>query len=81
MVTDMLLACIMEGIKKARQQAGLSLTELAEATGLHRMAIARIERDGQDVKASTVATIAKALGVPVCELFEESGHGRRARKK
>jgi transcriptional regulator with XRE-family HTH domain len=70
----------MEGIKRARQKVGLSLTELAEATGLHRTAIARVEREGQDVKASTVALIAKALGVPVCELFEETGHGRRGRK-
>lgn len=67
----------VEGIKKARQKAGLSLTELAEVTGLHRTAVARIEREGQDVKASTVALVAKALGVPVCELFEDTGHGRR----
>lgn len=71
----------MEGIKKARQRAGLSLTEVAEATGLHRMAIARAERDGQDVKASTVSLIAKALGVPVCELFDESGHEAPRRKR
>jgi transcriptional regulator with XRE-family HTH domain len=70
----------MEGIKRARQRAGLSLSELAEVTGLHRTAVARIEREGQDVKASTVALIAKALGVPVCQMFEETGHGRRGRK-
>lgn len=73
----------MEKIKAARKKAGLSLAELAERTGLHAVAIARAEREGQDVKASTVARIAKALGVPVCELFEESGHGRKrpAQKK
>lgn len=71
----------MEPIKRARQRAGVSLSELAEATGLHRMAIARAEREGVDVKASTLAKIAKALGVPVCELFEESGHGRKGSRK
>ena len=58
----------------------MSLTEVAESSGVHRMAIARAERAETDVKASTVAAIAKALGVPVCELFEESGHERQRRK-
>ena len=71
----------MENIKKARKKAGLSLAELAELTGFHPVAIARAEREGQDVKASTVAVIAKALGVPVCELFKESGHEPRRTKR
>ena len=64
----------MESIKRARKAKGLSLTEMAERTGLHRMAIARAERAGKDVMASTVVAIAKALSVPVCELFERTGH-------
>lgn len=71
----------MHSIKRARKAAGVSLTEMATLTGLHRMAIARAERDGQDVKASTIDAIAKALNIPVCELFEESGHGRHGRQK
>jgi transcriptional regulator with XRE-family HTH domain len=67
----------LERIKKLRKARGLSLSQLAERTGLLPEAIARAERKGQDVRASTVAAIAKGLGVPVCELFEESGHGRR----
>jgi transcriptional regulator with XRE-family HTH domain len=70
----------VETIKRVRKAKGVSLTMLASLTGLHRIALARAERSGQDVKASTVAAIAKALGVPVCELFEDSGHGRRAKK-
>ena len=70
----------MEGIKRARKTAGVSLTELAERTGLHRIALARAERPGQDVKASTVGRIARALKVPVCKLYDESGHERRRRK-
>ena len=51
------------------------------SAGLHPVAIARAERTRKDVKASTVAAIVKALGVPVCELFEESGHERRRTKR
>ena len=66
----------VETIKRMRKAKGVSLTKLASLTGLHRMALARAERPGQDVKASTVAAIAEALRVPVCELFERTGHER-----
>jgi len=46
------------------------------------MAIARAERVGTDVKASTLIAIARALDVPVCELFgKESGHERPATRR
>ena len=71
----------MESIKQTRKRRGMSLTELAEASGVHRMAIARAERAGTDVRASTLIALAKALGVPVCDLFpKEAGHGRRKRR-
>jgi transcriptional regulator with XRE-family HTH domain len=70
----------VERIKWVREARGLSLADLAKLTGLHRTAIARLERKGYDPKASTVALIAKALDLPVCELFEESGHEREGRK-
>jgi transcriptional regulator with XRE-family HTH domain len=71
----------LERIKKIRKARGLSLSQLAELTGLYPEAIARAERKGQNPRASTIAAIAKGLGVPVCELFEESGHGRRRTKQ
>ena len=67
----------MESIKRARRRSGLSLTQVAARSGLYREVIARAERPGFNPRASTLATIAKALGVPVCALFEESGHERR----
>jgi HTH-type transcriptional regulator, competence development regulator len=71
----------VESIKQTRKRRGMSLTELAEASGVHRMAIARAERAGTDVRASTLMALAKALRVPVCELFpKEAGHGRRKRQ-
>jgi transcriptional regulator with XRE-family HTH domain len=71
----------MESIKRARKRRGLSLTEVSTRTGLYREAIARAERAGTDVRATTLATIARALGVPVCELFEVTGHERQRRER
>ena len=71
----------MESIKRVRKRAGLSLPEMAARTGLHREGIARVERAGTDLRVSTLAAVAKALRVPVCELFKESGHERRAKRR
>jgi transcriptional regulator with XRE-family HTH domain len=71
----------MESVKQARKRCGLSLTEVSVRTGLYREAIARAERVGTDVRATTLAAIARALGVPVCELFEVTGHERQGRQQ
>ena len=71
----------MDGIKRARKAKGMSLTETANKSGVHRMAIAKAERKGTDVKASTLIALARALDVPVCELFEETGHARKRSKR
>jgi transcriptional regulator with XRE-family HTH domain len=59
----------------------MSLSELGERAGIDRSAIARAERKGYDPRASTLNAIAKALEIPVCELFEDSGHRQAKRKK
>jgi transcriptional regulator with XRE-family HTH domain len=71
----------MESIKRARKRCGLSLSAVSARTGLYREVIARAERVGTDVRGTTLAAIAKALGVPVCELFEVTGHERREAKR
>ncbi len=68
---------IVDSIKRTRKRRGLTLSEVAAGSGLLVQAVARAEREGIDPRASTVAAIAKAMGVPVCELFEDSGHERR----
>jgi transcriptional regulator with XRE-family HTH domain len=70
----------MERIKRVRKSLGLTLRQVAERSGLLPEGVARAERKGQDVRASTVAAIARAMGVPVCELFEESGHERKRKR-
>ena len=71
----------MQSIKRARRRSGLSLTEVSERTGLYREVIARAERVGTDVRGTTLTAIAKGLGVPVCELFESTGHKRQRRER
>jgi transcriptional regulator with XRE-family HTH domain len=80
MVSDTLLAPVtVESIKRKRKALRLSLTDVATRADLHREAIARLEHPDSDPRASSLVKLAKAMGVPVCELFEESGHGRRRR--
>jgi transcriptional regulator with XRE-family HTH domain len=67
----MLLSTTVYRIKQIRKACGVSLTELAERTGVHRMALARVERRTVEANTRTLAAIAKALRVPVCELFDD----------
>lgn len=60
---------------------GLSLSETGERAGLDRTIIARAEREDYDPRASTVQTIARALGVPVCGLYGEGCEKRAKRRK
>lgn len=73
----------MESLKRARKARGMSLAQVAQRSGLLAQAVARAERAGIDPRASTVAAIARALGVPICMVFERTGHerGRRQRTK
>jgi transcriptional regulator with XRE-family HTH domain len=71
----------VESIKRKRKALGLSLTDVALRADLHREAVARIEHADSDPRASSLVRIAKALGVPVCELFDETGHGRRQTRR
>ena len=68
----------MDAIKRLRLKKGLSLAEVADRAGLHREAVARIERPGYDPRASTLVAIARALDVPVCALFKNGGHHGKA---
>jgi transcriptional regulator with XRE-family HTH domain len=52
------------------------LADVAERSGVHRMSIARPERAGIDLQASTLVAIAQTLGVRVCQPF---GERKRAR--
>jgi transcriptional regulator with XRE-family HTH domain len=73
----------VDGIKHVRRARGVSLTELARRTGIFREQIAYAERAGTDPRASTLARLARGLGVPVCSFFDEEGttHARHRRTR
>jgi transcriptional regulator with XRE-family HTH domain len=52
-----------ERLKKARQNKGLSQTELGEAVGIHYTQIGRYENKGATPTADILAKIANVLGV------------------
>lgn len=56
-------------IASLRLSKGMSQQQLADAMGVKQPYIARIER-GEDVKISTIASLAKALGVSTESVFK-----------
>ena len=64
-------------MKHARKAKGMSLADVASRSGLLPETIARAERPGVDPRISTVVLIAKAIGVPICELLNEGAKHER----
>jgi ribosome-binding protein aMBF1 (putative translation factor) len=49
-------------LRQAREQAGVTQEKLARLTRTRKSAISRLENHAEDVRLSTVARVAKALG-------------------
>ena len=58
-------------IRELRAERGWSQDDLAAESGLHRTYIGTIERAEQSVTVDSIEKIAKALKVPIKELFKE----------
>ena len=56
-------------VREERRKLGLSQEQLAAAAGLHRTYIGMIERAEKNLTLENIARIAKALGLPIRELF------------
>jgi transcriptional regulator with XRE-family HTH domain len=56
-------------VRVLRKAMGYSQEKLADKAGLHRTYIGSIERGEQNVSLDNISKIAKALQVPVAELF------------
>lgn len=52
-----------------RQRKGWTQEELAEASNLHRSYVSQIERGLVNPSIETLARIAEALGVSICDLL------------
>jgi len=62
------------GLVQARQAQGMTQEQLSEASGVHRVTIARIETGEVSPKAETLKRLADALGVLVDDLMtKEAG--------
>ena len=48
-----------------REQAGVSLSEMAKLAGMHKAALSRLENHGEDVRFSTLARYVEATGKPM----------------
>ena len=59
----------MEGIRKAREAAGLTQTDLAKRLGVTPGAISQMESRGRYADASRLPEIADALGCRIDTLF------------
>lgn len=57
-------------IKRLRVDRGMTQKALAKKAGVSREYVARLETGRHDPSLSTLAKLAKALGVPVARLVE-----------
>lgn len=62
-------AAFARNLRAAREKAGLSQEALAERAGMHRNAVALLEAGKRDPRVSTVAKLAKALGISASDLL------------
>jgi transcriptional regulator with XRE-family HTH domain len=62
-------------IRIARQRAGLTQEELAARVARTPESISNIERGQQEPSIKTVQSLARELGVPVAEFFEDDERG------
>ncbi len=56
-------------LKKARKNSGITQEQLAEKVGMHYTSISRIETGDANPPVQTINKIAKALKIPLSELF------------
>jgi len=57
-------------LRAVRTESGLTLDQLANATGLTKGFISRIERDGTSPSVQTLVALCEAMSIPVGWLFE-----------
>lgn len=56
-------------VRKLRREAGMTITEMAERSGVSSAAISRMERNQGSVDLSTLFRVARALGITATELM------------
>jgi transcriptional regulator with XRE-family HTH domain len=64
--------------RRAREQAGMSLSELAHASGIARSTLARLEAGEGNPRRSTIVALSSALDVSASVLLADMPSGRSA---
>ena len=62
-------------IRALRQRAGLSQEQLALKCGLDRTYVGGVERGERNISIVNIERIARALGLPLSDLFDEEAGG------
>lgn len=70
---DQLLLRVGDAIRARRKARGLSQEALADAAGVDRSHMGKIERGERNVTTLRLVEIARALGVTVASLFDDAG--------
>lgn len=64
-------------VKARREELNLTQEDLAEKAGIHRTYLSDVERGSRNLSLINIERIARALALPISELFqlvEQSGH-------
>jgi transcriptional regulator with XRE-family HTH domain len=71
MSTEVVLATLAQRLRSGREDRGLTLDELATATGLSKPYLSRLESGDRQPSVATLLTVSRALGVPTSALLGE----------
>ena len=58
--------------KEVLKKYGVTQVELADKLGINRVSVSRLLSDNNDMRASTIIKIAKAIGCTAGELFDDA---------
>lgn len=58
--------------KEVLKKYGISQTELADRLGINRVSVSRLLSEKNDMRASTIEKVAKAIGCTSGELFDDA---------
>ncbi len=66
-----MLSCGMLRLREHRERLGLTLRRLGDLSGVHYVAVARLEAGKLDPRLSTLIKLCKALGITLNELVKQ----------
>jgi len=67
---DPRLVAFGERVRQLRKEKGLSQEAFADLAGIDRSYMGHIERGDQNITLTKIFQIAKALEIPICQLFD-----------